>query len=147
MARDDQDERMGRVVPDEMSWYEMAVQEFRLAGHLLLPHEPTHPLNLLGLLFYIIKYFYVPNICVLTSGLQVTFKRTQLYSAFWRENSQNHFSCSMVLAAPLQQGAESTRAFGLFYLRDYHWSPMVAWLPLVPIGIIYFNRSVAFGHH
>ena len=28
-----------------------------LAGHLLLPHEPIQPLNLLDLLFYIIKYF------------------------------------------------------------------------------------------
>ena len=27
VVRDDQDEKMGRVVPDEMSWYEMAVQE------------------------------------------------------------------------------------------------------------------------
>ena len=26
----DQDENMGRVVPDEMSWYEMAVQELDL---------------------------------------------------------------------------------------------------------------------
>ena len=28
-----------------------------LADHLLLPHEHTHPLNLLDLLFYNIKYF------------------------------------------------------------------------------------------
>ena len=28
-----------------------------LTGHLLLPHEPTHPLNLLDLSFYNIKYF------------------------------------------------------------------------------------------
>ena len=28
-----------------------------LAGYLLLPHEPTQPLNLLDLLFYNIKYF------------------------------------------------------------------------------------------
>ena len=28
-----------------------------LAGHLLLPHEPIHPLKLLDLLFYTIKYF------------------------------------------------------------------------------------------
>ena len=28
-----------------------------LAGHLLLPHEPTHPLYLLDLLFYTIKNF------------------------------------------------------------------------------------------
>ena len=42
----------------------------------------------------------------------VTSKRTKQYSAFWR-NSRNHFNCSMVLAAPLQHGAESTRAFGL----------------------------------
>ena len=51
-----------------------------------------------------------------------------------------------------------------FGSRGYHWSPMVAWWPLVPIGtiffngsvawwtlvpigIIYFNGSVAIGHH
>ena len=28
-----------------------------LAGHLLLPLQPTHALNLLDLLFYNIKYF------------------------------------------------------------------------------------------
>ena len=28
-----------------------------VAGHLLLPHEPIHPLNLLDLAFYNIKYF------------------------------------------------------------------------------------------
>ena len=49
----------------------------------------------------------------MTSGLQVTSKRTKLYSAFWRDNFRNHFNISMVLAAPLQHGAESTRAFGL----------------------------------
>ena len=27
MVRDDQDEKMSRVIPDEMSWYEIAVQE------------------------------------------------------------------------------------------------------------------------
>ena len=27
VVRDDQDETMGQVVSDEMSWYEMAVQE------------------------------------------------------------------------------------------------------------------------
>ena len=43
--------KMGQVVTYEMSWYEIG-----LAGHLLLPHEPTHPLNLLDLLFYNIKY-------------------------------------------------------------------------------------------
>ena len=41
------------------------------------------------------------------------FQRTKLYFAFWRESSRNHFNCSMVLAAPLQHGAESTLAFGL----------------------------------
>ena len=48
---------MGRVVPDEMSWYEMAGQELGLEGHLLHPHEPTHLLNLLDLSFYNIKCF------------------------------------------------------------------------------------------
>ena len=39
-------------------------------------------------------------------------KKMKLYSAFWLQISRNHFNCSMVLAAPLQHGAESTRAFG-----------------------------------
>ena len=55
----------------------------------------------------------------------------------------------MVLAAPLQHGAESTRAIGLLLsaAETTIGHPMVAWLPLVPIGIIYFNGSVAIGHH
>ena len=118
-----------------------------LAGHLLLPHEPIHPLKLFDLLFYNIKYFKVPKNFILTNGLHVTCKRTKLYSAFWRENYRNHFNCSMVLAAPLQYGAESCVRTSTFGSRDYYWSPMVAWLPLVPIGIIYFNGSVTIGHH
>ena len=97
--------------------------EVGLAGQLLLPHGPTHPLNLLDLLFYNIKYFNVPNICILTSGLQVTSKRTKLYSAFWRENSWNHYGNSQLLSNTVQ----NQRVRSDFYLRQ-------ARLPLVTNG-------------
>ena len=95
-----------------------------LASHLLLPHDHTHPWNLLDFLFYNIKYFKVPKICILTSWLQVTSKRTKLYCAFWRKNSRNHFKCSALLAAPLQHGAESVcaaeTAIGHQWWPGYH---------------------------
>ena len=37
-----------------------------LAGHLLFPQKPTHPLSYLNLFFCNIKYFQVPNICIWT---------------------------------------------------------------------------------
>ena len=80
MGRDDQDEKNGTSCPG----WDVLVRDggagAGLTGHLLFPHEPTHPLNLLDLLFYNIKYFKVPKICILTSGLQVTAIRTKLYS-------------------------------------------------------------------
>ena len=87
------------------------------------PARTYPPLNLLDSLFYNINYFKVPKICILTSGLQVTSKRTKLYSAFWRENSRNHFNCSMVLAA---------RAFGLLpsaaaTIIGHQWWPGCHW--------------------
>ena len=81
-----------------------------LAGHLLRPHEPTDLLNLLDLLFYNIK----------------------LYSAFWRENSWNHFNCSRVLAAPLQSVQNQRGRFD-FYLRQPRL-PLVTNGGLVAIG-------------
>ena len=65
------------------------------------------------------------------------FQKKKLYSAFWRENSRNHFNCSMVLAAPLQQGAESTREFGLLpsaaeTIIGHQWWPGWHWYWLVP---------------
>ena len=70
--------------------------------------------------------------CILTGGLQVPSKRTNLYSAFWRENYRNHFNCSMVLAARLHYGAESTCAFGLLPSAaettiGYQWWPGCHW--------------------
>ena len=55
MVRDDQDETNGTSRPGR----DVLVRDggpAGQAGHLLLPHEPTHPLNLLDLLFYNIKY-------------------------------------------------------------------------------------------
>ena len=112
------------------------------------PPARTYPLlNLLDLLFYKIKYFKVPKICILASGLQVTSKKNETVFCVWRENSRNHFN--MVLAAPLQHSAESTGAFGHLpsAAETTNWSQMVAWLPLVSIDIVYFNGSVAIGHH
>ena len=55
VVRDDQDEKTGTSRPG----WDVLVRDggpgAGLAGHLLLPHEPTHPLNLLDLLFYNIK--------------------------------------------------------------------------------------------
>ena len=57
MIRDDQGEKNGTSRPkrDVLVWD--GGPGVGLAGHLLLPHESTHPLNLLDLLFYNIKYF------------------------------------------------------------------------------------------
>ena len=116
-----------------------------LAGHLLLQHEPTHPLNLLDLLFYNTEHFSVPKICILTSGLQVTSKRTKLYSAFWRENSRNHFNCSIVLAAPHRHGADSTNAFAL--LPSAAETTMVTNGGLVVIGSDRYHILQRVGGH
>ena len=57
VVRDDQDEKHGASRPGRDVLVRDGGPGVRLAGHLLLPHEPTHPLNLLDLLFYNIKYF------------------------------------------------------------------------------------------
>ena len=57
VVRDDQDEKNGTSRPGWDFLVRDGVPGAGLAGHLLLPLEPTHPLNLLDLLFYNIKYF------------------------------------------------------------------------------------------
>ena len=57
-----------------------------------------------------------------------------------------YFNCSMVLAAPPQHGAESTRAFGLLPSAaettiGYQWWPGGNWYRSVAY------TSVAIGHH
>ena len=57
VVRDDQDEKNGASRPGRDVLVRDGGPGVGLAGHLLLPHEPTHPLNFLDLLFYNIKYF------------------------------------------------------------------------------------------
>ena len=56
MGRGDQDERIGTNRPGRDVLVRDGGPGAGLTGHLLLPHEPTHPLNSLDLLFYNIKY-------------------------------------------------------------------------------------------
>ena len=56
VVRDDQDETNGTSRPGRDVLVRDGGPGAGQAGHLLLPHEPTHPLNLLDLLFYNIKY-------------------------------------------------------------------------------------------
>ena len=80
----------------------------------------------------ILNTFKAPKIWKLTSGLQVTSKRTKLYFALWCKNSRNHFICFIVLTAPLQHGTESTCAFGLLpsaaeTTTGHQWWPICNW--------------------
>ena len=103
-----------------------------LAGHLLLTHEPFHPLNLLDLLLYNIKYFKVPKIaywlvdykslpkkrnCILGFGAKIpgTTSLALWYSQLHSNTVQN-----------------STRAFGLLPSAaeatiSHQWWPGCHW--------------------
>ena len=117
------------------------------SGPLLLPHEPTHPLNI-----YLIYYFTILN--------TFRFQKFTYWPVDYKSLPKERFCVSArKFPGPLQllygtRSSSPTRyriiAFvrtSIFSSRDYQWSPTMAWLPLVPIGIIYFNESVAIGHH
>ena len=136
------DETIGRVVPDEKSWYEMAVQDLdkraTCSSHTSLPDLYIY------LTYYstILNTFKFQKICIFTSGLQVTSKRTKLYSAFWRENSRNHFNC---WSFPTQCRINACVRTSTFGCRDglvaigtdrYHILQRVGghWSPLIQIA-------------
>ena len=110
-----------------------------LAGHLLLPHGPTHPLNLLYYstilnTFRFHKFAYWPvdyksllkeRNCILRFGAKIP----ESLQLLWGTRRSSPTRCRINTCV-------RTSTFGS---RDYHWSPMVAWWPLVPIGIIYLT--------
>ena len=111
-----------------------------LAGHLLLPYEPIHPLNLLYLLFY--------NILKILSGSK-NLHIDQWITSHFKKNDTVCCVLAQKFPEPLQllygsRSSSPTRCrinacvlTSTFGSRDYHWSPTVAWWPLVPIGIMH----------
>ena len=136
VVRDDQDEKNGTSRPGRDVLVRDGGPGVGLAGHLLLPHEPTHPLNLLDLLYYNIKYFQVPKICILTSGLQSQFQKNEtvfcVLARKFPEPLQLLFGTRS--SSPARCRINACVRTSTFGSRDYHWSQAVAWLPLVPIG-------------
>ena len=124
---------------DESS--QMSGPRVELVGHLLLPHKPTHPLNLLDLLFFNIKYFFGSKSLHIYQWTTSLFQKNETVFCVLARKSRNHSNCSMVLAAPLQHGAESTCAFRLlpsaakttigtdwYHILQRvggHWSPLI----------------------
>ena len=88
-----------------------------LSGHLLLTHEPTHIFNLPDLLFYILNTFMFQKFAYWPVHHKSLPKERNYFCVLAQKIQGNNFHCSTVHTAPLQHGAESTRAFGLLFSR------------------------------